>query len=241
MKLSIITIHKGNELKLLIKTLRSIKRLRYHCSKIEFDQILVIKSEATIKTSNKRFFKVILNQDSSLYNAMNLGLKYSSGQKILFLNSGDQIYRKINYHMFQDQIFTNSCISFKVQIIYKDYYFTNNVNKKFKCHNSFIAPNNNKIYFKEYLKITSDAEWMEQNINKNGIVYSDLILVEYQGFGISDYPSFESAISYYKERGLTKFILRIIYLVSYKVIPRFIFFKLLAFKRGYHLKKNESN
>ena len=235
-KLTIVTIYKGNDLKFLIQTLRSIKKLRYYSSQLEFEQILVLSTEAQIRTKRK-IFKIILNQDHSLYNAMNLGLNIATGEKILFLNAGDIICQKLSYQNFQKEIQSEKCVSFKVNINYGKYYFINNKRKSFKCHNSFIAPIKKKIYFDENFKITSDAKWMRENISTFGIKYSNITLVEYLGFGLSDYPSYKTAIKYLKEKGYTKFFLRLIYILLYKTVPKSIFFKLLAYKRGYTLEK----
>jgi len=92
MKLSIVTIFRLGEISELIKTLNSVKKQT--CQ--PYQHLLVISN---INDENE--FKelldydsglFIINQDRSLYNAMNIGLHHADGDAVYFLNGGDQLH-----------------------------------------------------------------------------------------------------------------------------------------------------
>jgi hypothetical protein len=82
-KLAIITIHKGN-LKNLKKTVLSVDRQTIYPDL----HLLIIKTigfnHSRIFTNKKR--KVIISNDNSLYEAMNIGIENSKDFNIVFLN-----------------------------------------------------------------------------------------------------------------------------------------------------------
>ena len=97
MKLSIITINYNNDIG-LIKTIDSI----YSQTISGFEYIIVdgastdnsvefIKKNIENNRNSNIVFKYISEPDSGIYNAMNKGLKMSSGEYLLFLNSGDTL------------------------------------------------------------------------------------------------------------------------------------------------------
>ena len=91
-KLSIVTIHKGpiSDLK---KTLDSVIKQEI----FPFEQIVITPKLPTyfINRYNKSFLKFLVGKDKSIYNAMNKGLQQITGNNVIFLNSGDEFYKKM--------------------------------------------------------------------------------------------------------------------------------------------------
>jgi glycosyltransferase involved in cell wall biosynthesis len=91
--LSVVTISK-NHSKGLKQTLESLQSL----NQIKYEIILVIAKsfdntqEIAEKFSRETPFacKVILQSDSGIYSAMNMGLREASGKFVIFMNSGDR-------------------------------------------------------------------------------------------------------------------------------------------------------
>jgi len=94
-KFSIITVVK-NDVKNLEKTIKSIIKLR-EFSKVEYIVVDGKSNDGTINIINKYrkdIDKHISEMDSGIYDAMNKGIKMSTGDIIGICNSGDIIYPK---------------------------------------------------------------------------------------------------------------------------------------------------
>mgnify|MGYP001279992115 CR=1 FL=1 len=91
-KFSIITVTLNSE-KFLERCLKSVKQQTYK----NFEHIIVDggSSDTTKKildNNKSNFSKMILEKDNSIWEAMNKGIKVSSGEIICFLNSDDHFY-----------------------------------------------------------------------------------------------------------------------------------------------------
>src|SRR5690606_2467889 len=91
-KLSVITIVYNN-VKDIERTILSIITQTY--DNIEYIIIDGGSTDGTLDIIKKYQHKVsqwVSEPDKGIYNAMNKGLKMSSGDYILFMNSGDEVY-----------------------------------------------------------------------------------------------------------------------------------------------------
>lgn len=91
-KFSIITVTLNSE-KFLRRCLNSVKHQTYK----DFEHIIIDggSTDSTIKILNNdksNFTKMIFEKDNSIWEAMNKGIKISSGEIICFLNSDDHFY-----------------------------------------------------------------------------------------------------------------------------------------------------
>lgn len=110
MRLSIITINY-NDAEGLRKTFKSIKNQTYH----DFEYVVVDGnsndgSKEVINEYKECIDKWVSEPDTGIYNAMNKGARMSSGEYMLFLNSGDYLYS----NDVLDNLFSNT---FKEDII----------------------------------------------------------------------------------------------------------------------------
>ena len=97
-KISIITINLNN-LNGLYKTYSSIYSLSLYMSNVGASSLEWIVIDGGSVDGSIQFLEplpllshIVVGQDTSIYNAMNIGIKYSTGDFLLFLNSGDSIY-----------------------------------------------------------------------------------------------------------------------------------------------------
>lgn len=236
----VITIFKGDKSRDLLKTLKSSLRFKMkNKSKFKIKILLILNTKLNLKPKHRKSFDVYLNQDTGLYNAMNLGLNKLSKKKgyVIFMNSGDQFMKGFDITKNYQDFLENKCISFKVNLIYfEKYILINNKDDKFICHNSLFVPLPS-IFFDENKDITSDALWMENNVSSKEIIYKEECSTLYMGMGLSDKPTLKTNFIYFKNYNFTKFILRTIYMLMYFSLPKFLLIRFLAIKRGYSVKK----
>jgi len=194
LSLAIVTIHKGKFADLLRTTtsvdLQKKKPLKHIvvARNLELSQLKSIKAKYRI---------VIHNQDKSIYNAMNIGLKLTTNNYLLFLNSGDSfVNNNIISCIFNFIKKEKRCLIFKTQIVYKNrcyfpkYKFFTSGN--YLPHPSFIRPpiKRVRIYkFNENLKIISDGIWMKKNLKKYDYKKIDKIITKHYIGGVSSVPS----------------------------------------------------
>lgn len=189
---TIITIHNGNisDLKKTIKSvdLQTVKPKKH----LIISPILNIDK---IKKFRKKFRKFILGKDKSIYNAMNIGIKNTKNDFILFLNSGDTMFGNKTIKNIKNKIKEKKCYIFQTQLKYKNTIYTPKKSffssKNYYPHPSFIRPpeKKTKILFNENFNILSDGIWMTKNIKKYGSVKKrDIISTHYLG-GVSSKPN----------------------------------------------------
>jgi glycosyltransferase involved in cell wall biosynthesis len=91
-KLSVITIVYNNA-KDIERTMLSVLNQTYH--NIEYLIIDGASNDGTVDIINKykdKIAKFVSEQDKGIYHAMNKGLAMATGDYVLFMNSGDEIY-----------------------------------------------------------------------------------------------------------------------------------------------------
>ena len=98
--LTIITVNKnsGNLFKRTSECMLEILKENENISWLIIDSMSIDESSEIISNIKKREFnkniKKIIEKDFGIYNAMNKGIKFANSKFILFLNSGDEIYKK---------------------------------------------------------------------------------------------------------------------------------------------------
>ena len=127
--LSIVTV-SAFDIERLAETLDSLNQIS---PILEFILVLPRNDSASLSFANKKLknsnhpFKLILDDNLGIYEAMNLGLEASSGRYCLFLNSGDLIQPGINLDVVQ-KVFTGSSaewIIFVPKLGWKNSHLTN--------------------------------------------------------------------------------------------------------------------
>ena len=193
-RINIITVTNG-KVNALSKTLRSIDNQNYKNYKnLIISSKKLNKLHKEFKTRRRFFF---YQKNSSIYEAMNYGLKRSKGKFLIFLNSGDTFsskssLKKISHYINNLKI--ESCLMLVSILKNGDNYFFPKkkvfFSKKFLTHSSFIRPpSQDDSGYDIKNKVTADGIWMNSNIKKFGIkkIYAPLSIF-YLG-GISNFPS----------------------------------------------------
>ena len=194
--ISIITIHKGN-IQDLLETTSSIDQNYLHLSTEQQHENIIIfngnpEEIELIRPSKYRSY--IINQDKSLYDAMNLGVKHAKGSLCIFLNSGDVLY---SHHSIYEALkyidSKNQCYQFEVVLEFgRDLYYPKK-NEDYFAHNGFFAPiGKQKIYFDTQKKISSDGEWSISYQSSYGLKRIDKPIVKMRLGGISNNPTVQS-------------------------------------------------
>jgi len=161
-KLSIITINFNN-LEGLQKTVDSV--INQTCKDYEY---IIIDGGSTdgskeyIQNMHKHFDYWISEPDTGIYNAMNKGIEASSGDFILFLNSGDYLYSKFVMKQINELVLVKNIIyvfdvmieNYKIEI-QKGKVNSFNVFKNYICHCGTIYPTT-KLRYNENYRIISD-------------------------------------------------------------------------------------
>lgn len=93
-KISVITINLNNA-EGLARTIKSVTEQDYtNYEFIVIDGASTDNSIPTIESARSKINKVVIEKDTGIYDAMNKGIKYSEGEYLLFLNSGDYFAEK---------------------------------------------------------------------------------------------------------------------------------------------------
>ncbi len=246
----IITIFKSFD-KELENTLNSIRTqtvlpsrliLVGHANKDEenkIKQILNLNNDSLIK------IEMIINQDKSLFNAMNIAiqkLNYKSKEKhFLFLNSGDILldeFTVLNLS-YLSQKFENKCIATQC-ILTKDnlkFIRPGKFNSKIINwpHQGFLAPiiNDKKIFLDEKNIISADRKWMYKLSKLNSVIFSPLVTSIHNLDGVSSVINFNGLRTHYIDSGFFKFIKYLLkYLLSFLLSTNLLLIIIYKF-RGY--------
>ena len=194
-KIAIVTVHAG-ESENLIKSLNSINS---QFVKPDLHLIVSKNYDNRFLLYKKSYNKFIFNQDKSIYNAMNIGLKYTKDYFLFFLNSGDYLYSRDSIKIIKRiiNLYKYKCLNFKTILEYqkKRFLIKDKIFKKknFFSHPSFVRPPANKIiFYNENFKILSDGIWMKDNKCAYGIKKINNIITVHVLGGISTNPTFFS-------------------------------------------------
>jgi len=197
LNLTIVTVNYDNLLE-LEKTLLSVDSQTIRPKK----HIIVSKklSLNDIKKFKKKYRKFILGKDTSIFNAMNIGKKFSDESILMFLNSGDYFVNKKSIQLiekYKNYLIKNKVLIFKTILVnLKEYFYPKKLfflNSNHLPHSSFIFYNskkNKKINFDERMVVTADGKWMKEIIEKsNGLIRVFRNLVYQNLDGQSSTPS----------------------------------------------------
>ena len=251
MKLTIITISYKN-LDELKETLDSINMQRENC----YENILVLsgysknEKKQLIQSYSDNYRKFYWDVDNSLFNAMNIGIKKSTGKYLLFLNAGDCFVSEDSISYINKTVTNNMCTSFKTYQIFKkiriirenlpsNKLFFRSGLRTLPPHQGFIAPNQKEIYFNEDLKVSADNDWMNKNINKYGINYNNGIIVDFKLGGQSTFPTIKIIFIKLKHEKFIRFIIECVKYLYSLFVSREFYFITMAKIRGYKILKRE--
>lgn len=227
-KLSIITTFKFGCESDLQKTVLSVRSQLVR----PFEHILIlsgVNDEAKLKSTYlNSYTKIIINQDRSLYNAMNIGLDYAGGDCVIFLNGGDYFLNHKSIELIQSYHRNGQILIFRtLQRIEKIGFIRPRLDKmkmlkNYPSHQSFIAPLSTakSVRFQERSKIEADVIWMKSLMKLCVVNINPNILSVFELGGVSNNPNMKSVITYLTEYRIRQAILEfskwIIYISLFK-------------------------
>jgi hypothetical protein len=234
----IVTITDGaiNSLKL---TLSSIDKQNFK----NYKSLIISKKklnnlENKFKTKQRMF---IYKKRSSIYQAMNEGLKRSKNNIVIFLNAGDIFFSKSSLKIiaqYSKKYNFKFCLMFiSVLKNYKDYFFPKKevfFSSIFLTHSSFIRPSaKNDIGFNITKKITADGEWMKNNVKKFNIKKIYIPISIFSLGGISNFPSSRS-LKMKVNSDIREILKEFLKFILLKIVGTKLFYKII-----YYFKYNK--
>ena len=230
----IITITDGN-INSLNLTLNSVDKQKYK----NYKNLII--SKVKLKALDKKFKNTrrifYYKKNSSIYEAMNLGLKKSESKYLIFLNAGDTFASKSSLQKISKIINNNnkskSCLML-ISILKnnKDYFIPKKktfFSKDFLTHSSFIRPEIKKdLGFNVKNQVTADGLWMENNIKKFNIkkIYS-VLTIFYLG-GVSNLPS-KRSLKMKANTGMISIIKELLKFSLLKIVGKDSFYKIIYY------------
>lgn len=220
-KLSIVTVFKFGDIAELNRTVVSIRGQKTK----PYQHIIIISgltfSYEEIRKLENEYTIVIVNQDRSLYHAMNIGLKKSTGDAIIFLNGGDTFYNSESVDHINATYQAGRCLTMRAAQYYGDDIYIRPKSTrlhnliKYPSHQAFIAPlpAARQIEFDENRSISADYYWMKNLINANGIITNSRILCKFSLGGMSNFPTLKTVRLRFRESGFLRSLLEIIKLI----------------------------
>jgi glycosyltransferase involved in cell wall biosynthesis len=138
-KISIITINYNN-LEGLERTIKSVINQTYR----EFEYIVIDGgsddgSKTYIESNKEEINYWVSEKDYGIYNAMNKGVKFSNGEYLLFLNSGDELFSKDVIKDNYSNIHTKDLIYFNLEVKGGNYSKIYNYPKQLKFSDLFFG------------------------------------------------------------------------------------------------------
>jgi glycosyltransferase involved in cell wall biosynthesis len=243
--LSIITISQADYTG-LSKTIDSVlNQLKFENMTNCFEHILVLSGYSAnqlslIKTATSSYRAIIIsNKDKSLYNAMNIGLRESTGSHVLFLNGGDEFYDNSSIRMILDKMIKNQISYFRVSQIFKEdeYIRPGTISSDNFSHQGSIIPNEVATPdFDERLLINADSKWLEECRKKYESNKNNDIIVKFALGGVSNSPKIKSIIIKYKTNGIFPALLESLKFILHKITGGRLYYRMLSAKSGYERK-----
>lgn len=196
MKLSIITINYNNSSGLL-KTINSV--VNQSCTEFEYVIIDGGSTDGSLEHIEKNTSKItywISEPDKGIYSAMNKGILASSGEYLLFLNSGDVLYDTKVVESVVDSLCEADFIIGKIEFenthevntLPQDLSLLRFMEKSIPHPSTFIKRSVMlKYMYDETLRIVSDWKFFMQSLifDNASYRYLDAIIVLFETSGIS--------------------------------------------------------
>ena len=264
--LSVITLTKNNHIELK-RTLKSVFKQN---TKVSIDLLLIDGSDNKIFLMNADYIKKQDNKNNihihhinslkkkikGIYKSMNLGIKESKGDYIIFMNSGDEFYDNESIDVLHKSISSlntkNSFCFGQAKIITEiglSWLVPGNKIKNIKSWLNFMRPNHQsmivskdiarKIFFKEDCYIVADDIWKREIILEADAwnYISKPVNKFYIGGLSSNKPTWKQVKIQFKNNYLSKFRKLIIltkFLIPKSIYKYFVFlqkFKLIIIEK----------
>jgi glycosyltransferase involved in cell wall biosynthesis len=186
----------------LIKTIESVEAQAqsYYQHVIVCSHMPDLEKLKNRYTNEKRTF--VVDKDTSLYNAMNIGMTLATGDAIFFLNSGDVFFDEQTIGLIGQNFVKGRCLAGRTIQSYHDLHFVRPGLKSLQDlkvhpgHQGFVAPLpdnvSDRIFFDESNRIGADSVWMRENIKRFDLILVPDIIARFELGGVSNLPTSRS-------------------------------------------------
>jgi len=219
--INVVTIFNfGNidELKLTVKSI-----LRQSESEFIVWFILSNAGQEDVRTIKKLIgsqfsFKLVLNQDTSLYNAMNIALEKITDGWLFFLNGGDEFYSDCSLRYLNRCKSDGHPVIFSTIQQYGDDRYLRLPNPKAPAHQGFLVKRElvATTKFQENLTISADQDWMLRLIADHHYSCQKFTIAQFALGGVSNYPSLYSIWVRFESQGTRRGLIELV-----KILLRF--------------------
>lgn len=183
-KISVVTVVYNAE-HTIGKTIENVLAQQYeNLEYIIIDGASTDGTLAIIRSFGERISKVVSQKDRGIYDAMNKGLAYSTGEYVIFMNAGDYFYNNtvlrdmINTHPGADVYYGNTKIINSEGLELSDRRLTPPKNLTWESlqmgmcvsHQSILAKRSLAEAFDIQYKISSDIDWTIRLLKKSSVI-----------------------------------------------------------------------
>lgn len=174
-------------------------------------------------------YDLMVNEDNSLYNAMNRALRAIKEGPIFFLNGGDAFYDAGSVSAINRLDLRYQPILFATLQSYKKQHYLRRASPHFPAHQGFVVDRElvGTLEFNESLSIAADHYWMTQILNKYSCLTSAEVISRFTLGGISNYPSKKSVYARYKTQGILRAIKELIKVGLLAVLGASLYYRLI--------------
>lgn len=174
-------------------------------------------------------YKSIVNEDNSLYNAMNIALRLIEDGTIYFLNGGDAFYNSRSVSVINQIDVRNQPALFATLQSYKSQYYLRRPSQKFPAHQGFVVSREliGSLEFNESLSIAADHYWMTHILSKHGCLTSAEVISQFTLGGISNYPSRKSVYARFKTQGIFRASKELLKVALLTVLGASLYYRLI--------------
>lgn len=238
--LNVITVYRFGRVEELDQTVSSM------LTQVDKDfKVLFVLSNANEKHAHwlthrlrgQISYKSIVNEDNSLYNAMNRALGLIEDGTIFFLNGGDAFYNARSISAINQIDVRNQPALFATLQSYKSQHYLRRPSQNFPAHQGFVVSREliGSLEFNESLSIAADHYWMTQIINKYGCLTSAKVISRFTLGGISNYPSRKSVYARFKTQGIFRAIKELLKVALLTTLGGALYYRLIL---GAPVKEN---
>ncbi len=238
--INVVTIFRFGNIDELKLTVKSILRQSENDFTVWF--ILSNAGQSDVRTLQKIIgsqfrFKLVLNEDTSLYNAMNIALEKITDGWLFFLNGGDEFHSDsslYNLNSFKNDTYP---VIFSTIQRYGDDRYVRPPSPKAPAHQGFLVKRElvDDTKFLESLPISADYEWMMHLIDKHRYSCQNLIIAQFALGGVSNAPSLNTIWIRFQSQGIQRALVEFIKFLLCVSLGPTLYYRFLL--RKYRLKE----
>ena len=243
--LSIITI-SFSDIEGLTKTIKSVQNQDgYAAIGREFEHIVVASGlnkldlDFVYSMFGDTGVHFVFNQDSGLYNAMNLGALSAIGTHVLYLNGGDEFFDKTSLKTIIGNLFKDEISLFRVSQYFEKSCFVrpginSNGKRRLYSHQGFVAPLNKLTpKYNEMYQINADSYWMRECMGLFVSREYSEVIAKFELGGISNRPCLRTILMRLYTEGKVSAAIEATKFIIYKTMGARAYYKLASMRAGY--------